>query len=116
MPRNCSASTADGFTSPFAASRSSRTCHRFAAYRFFQSVTGATSLIGRRPTESELITTAGRVFLISAPSVGSKQTSQISPRLGDTGLVLYNVAALPLGPLGFAGWLFIQVGNSLRLF
>ena len=34
------------------------------------------------PTESELIITAGRVFFISGPIVGSRLTSQISPRLG----------------------------------
>ena len=46
---------------------------------------GAISFTGNRPTASELTTTAGRVFLISAPTVGSKLTIQISPRFGETG-------------------------------
>src|SRR4030095_11747723 len=68
----------------------------------FQLGMGVTSLIGRRPTASELITTAGRVFLISAPTVGSRFTSQTSPRRG--GLVLDNVTTLPefaFLPVGF---------------
>ena len=43
---------------------------------------GRNKLDGKRPTASELITTAGRVFLISIPMVGSKLMSQISPRFG----------------------------------
>ena len=46
---------------------------------------GAISLIGSSPAESELMTTAGRTFLISAPTVGSKLTNQISPRFADQG-------------------------------
>jgi hypothetical protein len=48
-------------------------------------------LIGSFPTESELITTAGRNFLISAPTVGSELTNQISPRFGSSGLILNDV-------------------------
>ncbi len=51
--------------------------------------------MGRRPTASELMTTAGRVFLISAPTVVSKLTSRISPRFGGGRLVLNDVTALP---------------------
>src|SRR5437867_778669 len=61
---------------------------------------GATNFIGKRPTASELRTNAGRVFLISDPIVGSKVTRQISPRLGLGGLVVDNVATLPLLTLG----------------
>ncbi len=57
----------------------------------FQSVIGAISLIGSFPTESELMTTAGRTFLISAPTVGSKLTNQISPRFGSSGLIVNDV-------------------------
>jgi len=56
---------------------------------------GATNFTGKRPTASELTTTAGRVFLISEPMVGSNLTSQISPRL-DWLLVLNDVTTLPL--------------------
>ncbi len=41
---------------------------------------------GSRPTDSMLTTTAGLVFWISAPTDGSKQMSQISPRLGFGGV------------------------------
>src|SRR2546422_10680603 len=37
------------------------------------------TLSGRIPTSSSLTITAGRVFLISAPAVGSRFMSQISP-------------------------------------
>src|SRR5438128_7956862 len=43
---------------------------------------GTTIRSSSRPTVSMLMTTAGRTFLISAPTEGSKSTSQISPRLG----------------------------------
>ena len=56
-------------------------CQRFREYQSFQSVTGTITLIGNMPMASELTTTAGRVFVISAPLVGSKLTSQMSPRL-----------------------------------
>ena len=59
-----------------------RTCQMLGANAGFQSVIGTTSLIGSRPTASELMTTAGRVLRISAPTVGSKLTFQTSPRLG----------------------------------
>ena len=52
------------------------------------------------PTASELSTTAGRTFLISAPMVGSKLTAQISPRLAIAVLVLDNVATLPMLTFG----------------
>jgi hypothetical protein len=44
---------------------------------------GAINLIGSFPAASELIIIPGRVFLISAPIVGSKLISQISPRRGE---------------------------------
>src|SRR5205085_4694979 len=44
-----------------------------------QSVRGTTIRNGRRPTVSTLITTAGRSLRISAPTEGSKRTTQISP-------------------------------------
>jgi hypothetical protein len=62
----------------------------------FQAVIGAISLIGSLPTASELTTTAGRVLQISAPSVGSNRTRQISPRLGAS--VLNDVPLEPLAP------------------
>ena len=37
------------------------------------------------------VTTAGRIFRISAPTVGSKLTNQISPRLGVSGLIINDV-------------------------
>src|SRR5260370_28696923 len=59
-----------------------RTCQMLGVNGGFQSVTGATSFMGSRPTPSALTTIAGRVLRISAPIVGSKFTSQISPRCG----------------------------------
>ena len=44
------------------------------------TIIGAMGFIGNRPTASELTTTAGLAFLISAPMVGSKLTTQISPQ------------------------------------
>jgi hypothetical protein len=71
--------------------------------------------MGRRPTASELTTTAGRVFWISAPTVGSKLTSQISPRCGVTGLGLDNVPSLP-GDALCALWLLpVVFSHLLRL-
>ena len=67
------------------------TCQKFDEKYVFQSVIGAISLIGSFPTQSELMTTAGRTFLISAPTVGSKLTNQISPRFGRSGLIVNDV-------------------------
>jgi len=102
IPRNCNVSTAETLVRPLARSGSIRTCQILGAKYSFQSVMGATNLIGRRPAASEPTTTAGRVFWISAPTVGSKLTSQISPRRGVAGLGFDNIAALPrlaLSPL-----------------
>lgn len=44
------------------------------------------------PIASELTTTAGRFFLISAPIVGSKLTSQTSPRFAVAGLIVNYVS------------------------
>ena len=71
--------------------------------------------MGSRPTASELSTSAGRVFLISAPIVGSKLTSQISPRRGVRGLVFDNVATLPLFATGLFVFHFVKLGSFLRL-
>lgn len=49
---------------------------------------GAMSFMGKIPTASELIATAGRIFFISAPFDGSKFTNHISPRLGSGESVL----------------------------
>src|SRR6266849_290238 len=48
----------------------------------FHSVMGTTMSSGSLPTRGTLTTPAGRTFRISAPTVGSKLTSQISPRAG----------------------------------
>jgi hypothetical protein len=53
------------------------------------------SLIGRRPTASELTITAGLVFLISVPTVGSRFTSHTSPRIGEETLEFGNISSLP---------------------
>ena len=76
---------------------------------------GATNLIGRRPTASEPTTTAGRVFWISVPTVGSKLTSQISPRRGVAGLGFDNVAALPRLALSPLWLLLVVLDHPLRL-
>lgn len=51
--------------------------------------------------------TAGRVLRISAPRVGLKLTSQISPRSGD-GALLKEIPSLPLGTLGIRQISFSQ--------
>ena len=76
---------------------------------------GVTNLTGNRPTPSELRTIAGRVFLISDPTVGSRFTSQISPRFGLRGLVLDNVATLPLFALGRLSLALVMFGNFICL-
>lgn len=102
-PRNCSTSTADSFSNPLRWSGIIRTCQRLPANTGFQPVIGATSLIGSRPIASELITMAGLCFWISAPRVGLKSTSQISPRFGVLKSILDKVASLHLSPLGVLG-------------
>ena len=64
----------------------------------FHPVMGATNLIGSLPTAFELTTIAGRCFWISAPRVGLKSTSHISPRLGPTLLIVDNVPRLHRSP------------------
>ena len=95
MPRNCKVSTAETFVRPLIGSGSIRTCQILDVKDSFQSVMGATNLMGKRPTTSELITTAGRVLRISVPTVGSKLTRQISLRCGVEALGLDNVSFLP---------------------
>src|SRR5882724_11694681 len=115
MSRNCKVSTAETLVRPLVVSGSIRTCQMLGAKYSLQSVSGATNLMGRRPTASELTTTAGRVFWISVPTVGSKLTSQMSPRRGGAGLGLDNVASLPhltLTPLWF---LLVVFCHALRL-
>jgi hypothetical protein len=46
------------------------------------------------PTPSELTTIAGRIFLISAPTVGSKLANQTSPRLGTGNLIVNYISCL----------------------
>src|ERR1035437_6177513 len=69
---------------------------------------GTMTLSGRTPTSSSFTITAGRVFCISAPRVGERLMSQISPRCmeilavqggegGQVGIVLV------IGPQGFGG-------------
>ncbi len=80
--RTCNASTADGLDSPLCMSGSTLTCHRLRANLASHSVMGATSFTGKIPMALELMITAGRFFLISAPTVGSKLTIHIWPRAG----------------------------------
>jgi hypothetical protein len=54
----------------------------------------------------ELITTTGRILLISTPIVGFKSTSQISPRKGH--LILDEVATLCFRPIFVRVVLFRQ--------
>jgi hypothetical protein len=71
---------------------------------------GAIKRTGSIPTESELIMTAGRVFLISAPMVGSRLTNQISPRFG---LAANEVSTAHASYFGIAG---IAIKQFLSLF
>ena len=61
-PRICSVSTAEIFVKPLMLLGSIQTCQMFLENRSCQPVIGETNLIGRCPTPSELITTAGRIF------------------------------------------------------
>ena len=90
-PLNWRVSIAEALFNPFILLGSILTCQKFGEKYVFQSVMGAISLIGSFPTQSELMTTAGRTFLISAPTVGSKLTNQISPRFGISGLIVNDV-------------------------
>lgn len=95
-PLSCKASMDEGFERPVLPSGSTRTCQMLPLKWSFHSVSGAINRRGRRPNASELTMTAGRVFFISEPTVGSKLTSQISPRLGEGGLVLNEVSTLEI--------------------
>src|SRR5680860_719971 len=66
----CKASTAEVLVTPLSPWGSTRTCQTLLRKWSFHSVTGATILMGNRPTASELMTTAGRIFRISAPTLG----------------------------------------------
>lgn len=57
------------------------------------------SFRGSRPRESELITIAGRVLRIAAPTVGSKLTRQISPRFGKARSIVNEISFEKLAPL-----------------
>lgn len=109
-PRSCKASTADVFVSPFSPSGSNLTCQTFWAKDSFHSVSGATNRMGNTPTASELTTTTGRVFRISAPIVGSRPTIQISPRL----ILIHEVPCLPV--LTFGRCLCVMGDHILGLF
>ena len=82
------------FESPVLPSESTRTCQMFPLKWSFHPVMGAINLRGSRPSASELTITAGRVFCISEPTVGSRLTNQMSPRFGEGGLVLNEVSTL----------------------
>ncbi len=94
-PRNWRVSIAETFLSPLLESGIMLICQMLCLKQSCQSVIGAINFIGRMPTASEFTTTAGRFFLIYAPIVGSKLTSQTSPRLGKC-LILNYVPALQL--------------------
>jgi len=95
-PLSCRASIEEVFERPFLPSGSTRTCQMLPLKWSFHSVMGAINRRGSRPSASELTITAGRFFCISEPTVGSKLTSQISPRFGDGGLVLNEVSTLEI--------------------
>lgn len=60
---------------------------------FMKQIDAATNLIGNAPTSFELITTAGLIFWISVPIVGSKFTSQTFPLCGVNELVIDNISS-----------------------
>ena len=117
-PRSCSTSTLDSFAKPLALLGSILMCHRFPLYQSFQSVRGATSLMGSIPIALELITTAGLVFLISLPIVGSKLTNQFSPLLGSFFLVINDISSHQFPPLSrilIVFGYFLGLGSQNRL-
>ena len=94
-----------------------RSCATLAARKLTQTQAaavlgiGTASLIGSRPTASELMTTAGRTLRISAPTVGSKLTFHTSPRLGVELGIVDKVASLPFGATLDFDWRFIMLGQ-----
>ena len=76
------ASITDFFVKPFDESGKIGTNHGNWSYLGFHSVMGTTIDKGNRPIAVELTTTAGRVFWISSPMLGSNLISQIFPRRG----------------------------------
>lgn len=112
-PRICSVSMAETFVSPLVRLGSIRMCQMFRENCACQPVIGATSLIGRRPIASELITTAGRIFRISEPIVGSKFISQTSPRRGLGGFVFNKISPFKFTPFRIV---LIVIGHLFRLF
>jgi hypothetical protein len=97
-PRSWRVSTLESLLKPLSVLGFNLTCHKFPTYQSFQSVIGATSLMGNTPILFELMTTAGLIFLISVPRVGSKLTSQISPRCGEFELVINNISSHQFPP------------------
>ena len=112
-PRICSVSMAETFVRPLVRLGSIRICQMFRENCGCQPVIGATSLIGRRPVPSELITTAGRIFRISEPIVGSKFISQTSPRRGLGAVVFNKIAPFKFTPFRIV---LVVISHLFRLF
>src|SRR5262245_40207337 len=89
-----SESAADCLLSPLLVVGASGTCQILLSNEFCHSVMGTTIFRRSFPTPSELMTTAGRVLLISCPLVGLRSMSQISPRFGNVLLVLIQFITL----------------------
>ena len=112
-PRICIASMAESFVKPLESSGSMRTYQIFPAKWSFQLVIGTTNLIDRCLMPSELMTTAGRIFWISAPTVGLKFRSQTSPRHGLGGFVFDKVSPFKFTPFRI---ILVVINHPLRLF
>jgi hypothetical protein len=95
----CRTSSAESLTKPFRPSGSRWTCQRWRAKLGCHSVIGTPSFIGSTPTALELMTRTSRVFFISGPRVGSRSTSQISPRRGLLISPVGQIGCFPLSPV-----------------
>jgi hypothetical protein len=79
--RTWKVSAAEGFNNPFVASGEIDTIQGNLVKASCQCVIGTTTCNGRAPTASELTITAGRILVISAPTVGAKSSIQMCPLL-----------------------------------
>src|SRR5690554_2834051 len=90
----CKQSADEIFERAFWLVGSSFTCHVWELKRGCHSVTGTITFKGSEPIESTLTTKHGLSYRISAPFVGFRFASQISPRLI---LIAINILYISIG-------------------
>jgi hypothetical protein len=98
--------------SPLSTLGASGTNQEKRAYSSRQFVIGTTIHNGRRPTEFRFMTTAGRIFCISAPTVGVNRTFYTSPLLGGIEKIL-GITSFKIGQIGNRSVEGFGIGNLL---